>query len=72
MVDKVVEVVMTEGRGKCTKLFARIVKKNVKSPLSQEKTVRFIVRIVFQSIKMAAANTNGLGLIIQKPVRPNC
>jgi hypothetical protein len=55
-VDKVVEVVMTEDRGKCTKQFARIVKRNVKSRLNQGKTVRFIARIVFQSIKTAAAD----------------
>jgi len=53
-VDKVVEAGMTEARERCTKLFARIVKKNVKFHLSQEKTVRFIVRTVFQSIKKAA------------------
>jgi hypothetical protein len=53
-VDKVVEVGMTEDRGKCTKLFARIVKKSVKSLLNQGKTARFIVRIVFRSIKIAA------------------
>ena len=52
--DKVVEVVMTGARERCTKLFARIVKKNVKFHLSQEKTVRFIARTVFQSIKRAA------------------
>jgi hypothetical protein len=55
-VDKVVEAGMTEDRGKCTRLFARIVKKNVKSHLSQEKTVRFIAKTVFQSTKMAAVN----------------
>jgi hypothetical protein len=53
-VDKVVVAGMTEARGKCTKLFARIVKKSVKYRLNQEKTVRFIARIVFQSIKIAA------------------
>jgi hypothetical protein len=44
----------TEALERCTKLFARIVKKSVKSHLSQEKTVRFIVRTVLQSIKKAA------------------
>jgi hypothetical protein len=53
-VDKVVEVVMTGARERCTKLFARIVKKNVKFHLSLERTVRFIARTVFQSIKKAA------------------
>ena len=67
--DKVVEVVMTEDRGKCTKLFARIVKKSVKSHLNPEKTVRCIVRTVFQSIKIAAANFKTVLQAIQKPVR---
>jgi hypothetical protein len=53
-VDKVVEVVMTGARERCTKLFARIAKRNVKFRLSLERTVRFIVRTVFQSIKKAA------------------
>ena len=53
-VDKVVEVDTTGARERCTRLFARIVKKNVKSRLNQEKTVRFIARIVSQSIKTAA------------------
>ena len=51
-----VEVVTTEDRGKCIKLFARIAKKNAKSLLSQEKTVRCTARTVFQSIKIAAAD----------------
>jgi hypothetical protein len=69
-VDKVVEVGMTEDRGKCTRLFARIVKKSVKSRLNQEKTVRFIARTVFQSIKIAAADFQKLLCErIQKPVR---
>jgi len=47
---------MTEAREKCTKLFARIVRKNVKFHSNQEKTVRSIARIVSQSTKMAAVN----------------
>ena len=68
-VDKAVEVVMTEALAKCTKQFARIVKKNVKSHSSQERTVRFIVRTVFQSIKMAAVNFQYFLQVNQKPVR---
>jgi hypothetical protein len=55
--DKVAEVGMTEDRGKCIRLFARIVKKSVKSRLNQGKTVRFIARTVFQSVKIAAADS---------------
>jgi hypothetical protein len=55
-VFKVDKVGMTEDRGKCIRLFARIVKKSVKSRLSREKTGRFIARNVFQSIKIAAAD----------------
>jgi len=47
---------MIGPHGKCTKLFVRIVKKNVKFHLNQEKTVRFIARTVFQSAKIAAAD----------------
>jgi hypothetical protein len=49
-------VVMTEDHGKCTKLFVRIAKKNVKSLLNPGKTVRFTARTVFQSIKMVVVN----------------
>jgi hypothetical protein len=68
--DKVVEVGMTEDRERCTKLFARIVKKNVKSHLSLEKTVRFIARTVLQSIKKAADLYCSRLARIKKPVRP--
>jgi hypothetical protein len=53
-VDKVVEAGMIEARERCTKQFARIVKKSVKSLLNPEKIARFIARTVFQSIKTAA------------------
>ena len=56
-VDKGAEAGMTEDRGKCIRLFARIVKKSVKSRLNQEKIVRFIARTVFQSIKTAVADS---------------
>ena len=43
------------GRGRCTRRYARNAKKNAKSLLSQEKIVRYIARIVSQSVKTAAA-----------------
>jgi hypothetical protein len=56
----------TEARGKCTKLFVQIVKKNAKFHLSLEKTVQFIVRIVFQSTKIAA-DPNGVATLLKSP-----
>jgi hypothetical protein len=50
----VLKVVMTEVRARCTRLFVQIVKKNVKFHSSQEKTVQFIARTVFQSIRIIA------------------
>ena len=62
-----VVVGMTEGRARCTKQFARIVKKNVKSHLSPEKTGLFIARTVFQSIKTAADIPSGFAKSINSP-----
>ena len=64
-----VVVVMTGALAKCIRQFARIVKKNVKSLLNQEKIVQFIARTVFQSIKMAAVNLQKVLQVNLKPVR---
>ena len=53
-VGKVDVVGMTEVLERCIRLFALIARKNAKSLSNQEKTVRFIARIVSQSIKTAA------------------
>jgi hypothetical protein len=58
-VDKVVEVGTIEAPERCIKLFAQIVKKSARSPLSREKTVRFTARTVFPNIKTAAADSGG-------------
>jgi hypothetical protein len=50
-VFKVVVVVDSVDREKCTRLFALTAKKNVKFPLSPEKTVLSIARTAFQSTR---------------------
>jgi len=42
------------GRGKCTRQYARNAKKSAKSLSSQEKTVRYTARNVFQNARIAA------------------
>jgi hypothetical protein len=49
--------VASAGRGKCTKRFALNARKNAKSLLNREKTVRSIARIVFQSVRTKAVKT---------------
>ena len=61
------EVGMIAAHAKCTKLYAPIARKNVKSHLNPEKIVRFIAGIVFQSIKMAAVNFLSCFVGLQKP-----
>jgi len=46
---------MTEGQERCTKQSVRIVKKNVKFPLSLEMAVPFTAKNVTRSVKIAAA-----------------
>jgi hypothetical protein len=55
-VDKAVKVGTTEVLAKCTRQFARIVKKSAKFHLNQEKIVRFIARTVFLSTRIAVVN----------------
>ena len=52
----VFKVVMTEVRGRCTRLSVQIAKKSAKFPSSQEKTVRSIAATVFQSIRIEVVN----------------
>jgi hypothetical protein len=50
---KVVAVAVdtAEGHGRCTRRFAQIVRKNVKSLLNPEMTVRYTARIAIQSTR---------------------
>jgi inner membrane protein involved in colicin E2 resistance len=48
---EVVAVDSAEGHGRCTRQFARNVRKNAKSLLSPVMTVRYTARTVFQSVK---------------------
>ena len=50
-------VVVSAGQEKCTRQFVRSAKKNVKSHLNPEKTVRYIARIVTQSVKTKAVKS---------------
>jgi pyruvate-formate lyase-activating enzyme len=50
-----IKVEDSEDPGKCTKRPARNVKKNAKFLSSPGKTVRYIVKTVFQSVKIEAA-----------------
>lgn len=50
---KVVVVDLIGGRERCTKRFAMIAKRNVKFLLSPAEIVRFTVRIVSPSVKIA-------------------
>jgi hypothetical protein len=49
---------MAQGHERCIRQLAQNAKRNVKFLLSQEKTVRYIVRIVFQNARTTAAKTN--------------
>jgi hypothetical protein len=55
---KVVVVVDLAGQGKCTKQFARNVRKSAKFLLNPEMIVRYIVRIVIQSARTKAVKYN--------------
>jgi hypothetical protein len=46
---------MAQGHEKCTRQLAQNAKRNAKFLLSLGKTVRFIVRIVFQNARTTAA-----------------
>jgi hypothetical protein len=46
---------MAQGHEKCTRQLAQNAKRNAKFLLSLGKTVRYIVRIVFQSARTIAA-----------------
>ena len=52
----------TEGRGKCTKRLAQIVRKNAKYLSSQEATDRYTAESVFQSAKAKAVKSKYLRL----------
>jgi len=43
-----------EGQGRCTRRFAQNARKNVKSLLNLEMTVRYIAGIVIQSVRTQA------------------
>ena len=55
-------VVDTAGLVKCTRRLARIAKRNAKCLLNPGKTVRYIARIVFQSVRTKAVNLRLAGL----------
>jgi len=61
-VDLGVEVA-TEAQGKCTKLFVRTVKKNVKCRLSPARTGRYIARNASPSTGSPGSKINLLVLI---------
>ena len=49
---------LAQGREKCTRQLVQNAKRNAKFLLSQEKTVRYIARTVFQSARTTAAKRN--------------
>ncbi len=58
VVDSVVD--SAEGRGKCTRRFARTVKRNARSLSNPKTTVQYTVRIVFQNAKKAVKSQTNL------------
>lgn len=56
---KVAAVDTAEGHGRCTRRFAQSVRKNAKSLLNPEMTVRYTARIAIQSARTKVAN-NGV------------
>jgi hypothetical protein len=56
VVWRISKVVVLAGREKCSRRPAQNVRKNAKFLLSPEKTVRYIARTAFRSVKIAAVN----------------
>jgi hypothetical protein len=50
-INKVAAVDTAEGHGRCTRRFAQNVRKNAKSLLNPEMTVRYTARIAIQSAR---------------------
>ena len=65
---------LTASRGRCTKRFAMIAKRNAKSLSSPAETVRFTVRIVSPSAKIAVVKKEikGMVLLFKKENHPFC
>ena len=53
-INKVAVVDTAEGHGRCTRRFAQNVRRNAKSLLNPEKTVRYTARSALQSAKAKA------------------
>ena len=53
---KAAAVDLAGDQGKCIRQYAENARKSVKCLSSPEKTARFIVKSVFQSVKIAAVN----------------
>ena len=58
-----------EGRGRCTRRFAQNVRKNVKSLLNPEMTVRYTARIAIQSARTKAVKNRVDIMPMRKPLR---
>ncbi len=56
VVWRISKVVDLAGRERCSRQYVRSARKNAKYLSSQEKTVRYIARIVSQSVKIAVVN----------------
>jgi hypothetical protein len=53
-INKVVAVDTAQGHGRCTRRFAQTVRKNAKSLLNPEMTVRYTARIAIQNARAKA------------------